>query len=45
MGMSDEYHVGDCMKRLEAIALSCGRIEQALDRFAATASPDLSIHP
>ena len=45
MGMSDEYHVGDCMKRLEAIALSCGRIEQALDRFAATASPGISVHP
>jgi alkylation response protein AidB-like acyl-CoA dehydrogenase len=45
VGMSDEYHVGDCMKRLEAIALSCGRIEQALDRFAATASPGISVHP
>ncbi len=40
MGMSDEYHVGDCMKRLEAIALSCGRIEKALDRFVAAGSPE-----
>lgn len=33
MGMSDEYPVGDCMKRLEAIVLACGPIEQALDHF------------
>jgi alkylation response protein AidB-like acyl-CoA dehydrogenase len=39
MGMTDEFHVGDCMKRLESIALQCGPIEQALDQFSA-AHPD-----
>jgi alkylation response protein AidB-like acyl-CoA dehydrogenase len=38
MGMSDEYPLGDCMKRLEAIALSCGPIEQVLDHFRAAVS-------
>jgi alkylation response protein AidB-like acyl-CoA dehydrogenase len=33
MGMTDEFHVGDCMKRLEAIALACGPLEEALDQF------------
>jgi len=46
MGMSDEYPLGDCMKRLEAIALSCGPIEQALDRFRRDAPPaDQSARP
>jgi alkylation response protein AidB-like acyl-CoA dehydrogenase len=38
MGMTDEFHVGDCMKRLESIALQCGPIEQALDQFSAADS-------
>ncbi|MGD9944745.1 MAG: acyl-CoA dehydrogenase family protein [Burkholderiaceae bacterium] len=35
MGMTDEMAIGDCMKRLEAIALLAGGVDGHLDRCAA----------